>query len=60
MKPKHVSWYNFQHVTYCEQTLVTLLHRLGPWKEAVFLVGGLAPRYLFLMPGRQMWILSLD
>ena len=47
MKPKHVSWYNFQHVNYCEQTLVTLLHRLGPWKEAVFLVGGLAPRYLF-------------
>jgi hypothetical protein len=33
MKPKHVSWYNFQHVTYCEQTLVTLLHRLGPWKD---------------------------
>lgn len=47
MKPKHVGWYSRQHVLYCEQTLVTLLHKMGPWKQTVFLVGGLAPRYLF-------------
>lgn len=47
MKPKHVGWYSGQHVVYCEQTLLTLLHKMGPWKKTVFLVGGLAPRYLF-------------
>ena len=31
----------------CEQTLVTLLHKMGPWRKCVFLVGGMAPRYLF-------------
>src|SRR3546814_6087095 len=30
----------------CERVLVTLLRGFGPWKEAVFLVGGLTPRYL--------------
>ncbi|WP_288991104.1 antitoxin [uncultured Sphingopyxis sp.] len=30
----------------CERVLVTLLRGLGPWKDSVFLVGGLAPRYL--------------
>jgi hypothetical protein len=30
----------------CESVLVTLLSRLGPWKDSVYLVGGLAPRYL--------------
>ena len=47
MKPKHIGGYTGQHVAYCEQTLVTLLHRMGPWKHTVFLVGGLVPRYLF-------------
>jgi hypothetical protein len=47
MKPKHVGWYSGQHVEFCERTLITLLHKMGPWKNAVFLVGGLAPRYLF-------------
>jgi hypothetical protein len=47
LKPKHVGWYSGQHVLYCEQTLLTLLHKMGPWKHTVFLVGGLAPRYLF-------------
>jgi len=31
---------------YCERVLVTLLRGLGPWKESVYLVGGLTPRYL--------------
>lgn len=43
MKPKHIGGYIGQHVAYCEQTLVTLLHRRGPWKPMVFLVGGLTP-----------------
>ena len=30
----------------CERVLVTLLRGLGPWKDSVFLIGGLAPRYL--------------
>lgn len=47
MKPKHIGGYTGQHVAYCEQTLVTLLHKMGPWKHTVFLVGGLVPRYLF-------------
>ena len=47
MKPKHIGGYTGQHVAYCERTLVTLLHKMGPWKKSVFLIGGLAPRYLF-------------
>jgi hypothetical protein len=34
----------------CERTLVTLLRNLGPWKESVYLVGGLVPRYLISPP----------
>jgi len=47
LKPKHIGGYTNQHVILCEQTLVTLLHKMGPWKRSVFLVGGLVPRYLF-------------
>jgi hypothetical protein len=30
----------------CERALVTLLGSAGPWRERLYLVGGLAPRYL--------------
>ncbi|BEV11901.1 hypothetical protein ATDW_23970 [Asticcacaulis sp. DW145] len=30
----------------CERVLVALLRGLGPWKDSVYLVGGLAPRYI--------------
>lgn len=30
----------------CERVLVTLFSGLGPWRDSVFLVGGLTPRYL--------------
>jgi len=30
----------------CERVLLTLLGDLGPWRERVYLAGGLAPRYL--------------
>jgi hypothetical protein len=29
----------------CERALATLLGDLGPWRERVYLAGGLAPRY---------------
>ena len=30
----------------CERALVTLLRGLGPWRDSIYLVGGLAARYL--------------
>lgn len=46
VKPKHQGGYTARHVELCERTLVTLLRGLGPWKQGVFLAGGLVPRYL--------------
>lgn len=45
-KPTTQSGYNEQHTLDCERVLVTLLRGLGPWKESVYLIGGLVPRYL--------------
>lgn len=45
-KPATLDGYNAEHTTDCERVLVTLLRGLGPWKESVFLIGGLTPRYL--------------
>ena len=45
-KPTTLDGYDAQHTTDCERVLVTLLRGLGPWKESVFLIGGLTPRYL--------------
>ena len=30
----------------CERVLLTLLGDVGPWSERIYLVGGLAPRYI--------------
>lgn len=46
LKPTTVDGYNDRYTYDCERVLVSLLRGLGPWKESVFLVGGLAPRYL--------------
>jgi len=46
MKPKHEGGYSPIYAQECERTLVTLLRGLGPWREAVYLIGGLVPRYL--------------
>ena len=46
MKPKHQGGYNQRHTHWCERVLVTLLRGLGPWKQSVYLIGGLVPRYL--------------
>ena len=46
VKPATFDGYSDQYTVDCERVLVTLLRGLGPWKESVFLVGGLTPRYL--------------
>ena len=45
-KPATYDGYSDQYTVDCERVLVTLLRGLGPWKESVFLVRGLTPRYL--------------
>ena len=46
VKPATFDGYSDRYTVDCERVLVTLLRGLGPWKESVFLVGGLTPRYL--------------
>jgi hypothetical protein len=45
-KPDTIDGYNEQVTHDCERVLVTLLRSLGPWRDSIFLVGGLTPRYL--------------
>lgn len=45
-KPATLDGYTDQYSVDCERVLVTLLRGLGPWKDSVFLIGGLTPRYL--------------
>jgi hypothetical protein len=45
-KPTTLDGYSEQYTVDCERVLVTLLRGLGPWKDSVYLVGGLTPRYL--------------
>lgn len=45
-KPQTAEGYDEDYTVDCERVLVTLLRGLGPWKDSVFLVGGLTPRYL--------------
>jgi hypothetical protein len=42
----HHTDYHEETTTRCERALVTLLGDLGPWRERIYLAGGLAPRYL--------------
>jgi hypothetical protein len=42
----HYTDYDQATTARCERALVTLLGDLGPWGERIYLVGGLAPRYL--------------
>lgn len=42
----HYSDYDTAATQRCERVLVTLLGDLGPWRERIYLAGGLAPRYL--------------
>ncbi|MGE4243788.1 antitoxin [Ramlibacter sp.] len=45
-KPATLDGYSDKYTVECERVLVTLLRGLGPWKDSVYLVGGLTPRYL--------------
>ena len=45
-KPATMEGYSSPITEACERVLVTLLRGLGPYKDSVYLVGGLAPRYL--------------
>lgn len=45
-KPATLDGYSDQYTVDCERVLVTLLRGLGPWKDSVYLVRGLTPRYL--------------
>jgi hypothetical protein len=42
----HHTDYDEETTARCERALVTLLGDLGPWRERIYLAGGLAPRYL--------------
>ena len=47
MSPReHHTDYDEATTVRCERALVTLLGDLGPWRERIYLAGGLAPRYL--------------
>lgn len=45
-KPQFLVDYSPDVTRDCERVLVTLFSGLGPWRDSVFLVGGLTPRYL--------------
>lgn len=45
-KPSTLDGYSNKVTENCERVLVTLLRGLGPWKDSVYLIGGLTPRYL--------------
>ena len=46
VKPNLRSNYDERVTQECERVLVSLLRGLGPWRDSVFLVGGLVPRYI--------------
>jgi hypothetical protein len=45
-KPTTLDGYSEHYTLDCERVLVSLLRGLGPYKESVYLIGGLTPRYL--------------
>lgn len=45
-KPTTAEGYGNEVTENCERVLVTLIRGLGPWRDSIFLVGGLTPRYL--------------
>ena len=45
-KPLTLAEYDERETLDCERLLVTLLAGFGDWRESVYLIGGLVPRYL--------------
>jgi hypothetical protein len=58
----HRTDYNESATARCQRALVTLLGDLGPWRERIYLAGGLAPRYLVgqLPEGARAHVGTLD
>ncbi len=46
MSKRHHTDYDEVTTARCERALVTLLGDIGPWNQRIYLVGGLAPRYI--------------
>lgn len=46
MSRSHFGDYDQVTTERCERVLLTLLGDIGPWRERIYLAGGLAPRYL--------------
>jgi predicted nucleotidyltransferase len=46
LKQSHRSEYDEETTGRCERALVTVLGSVGLWRERIYLVGGLAPRYI--------------
>jgi predicted nucleotidyltransferase len=46
MERAHESDYDLEVTSLCERTLVTLIGDIGPWSQRIYLVGGLAPRFI--------------
>lgn len=53
-KPKTFEGYDKEYTLDCERVLVTFLRGLGPWKDSVYLIGGLTPRYLVDASGQDV------
>jgi hypothetical protein len=45
-KPRHIGGYTEAHTLACQRALLTLIAHLGPWRQCIFLAGGMAPLYL--------------
>ena len=46
MERGHQDDYDAAQTQLSERALITLIGDLGPWRERIVLVGGLAPRYI--------------
>ena len=62
MSKRHHSDYDVFTTSRCERALVTLLGDIGPWSRRVYLVGGLAPRYIigYLPDGERTHVGKTD
>ncbi len=62
MRLDHHDQYSESATFRCERALVTLIGNIGPWRERLVLVGGLAPRYIVgsLPPGASPHVGTTD
>ena len=59
-KPQTRAGYSLRQTVTCERALVTLLRGLGPWKDSIYLVGGLTARYLTPAGSSHVGTLDVD